>query len=79
MCEPLPVGKFQGVKPEEFSDWENIPFFFLDVDLEYPQELHDLHNDYPLGPEKIMVGKVEKLIPTLHNKEKYVIHHKILK
>ena len=27
----------------------------LEVDLEYPKELHDLHNDYPLGPEKVKV------------------------
>ena len=29
----------------------------LEVDLEYSQELHDLHNDYPLAPEKMKVTK----------------------
>ena len=27
----------------------------LEVDLEYPKELHDLHNDFPLAPEKMKV------------------------
>ena len=29
----------------------------LEVDLEYPRELHDLHNDYPVAPEKAKVSK----------------------
>ena len=29
--------------------------YFLEVDLEYPNELHELHNDYPLAPEKLTV------------------------
>ena len=30
--------------------------YILEVDLEYCKELHDLHNDYPLCPEKIEVS-----------------------
>ena len=29
--------------------------YFIECDLEYPKELHDLHNDYPLAPEKLIV------------------------
>ena len=49
------------------------------MDLEYPEELHDLHNEYPLAPERLSVGKVEKLIPNLNDKTKYVLHHEDLK
>ena len=31
--------------------------YILEVDLEYLQELHDIHNDYPLAPEKINIPK----------------------
>ena len=30
--------------------------YFLEVDLEYPDELHELHNDYPLTPEKLALS-----------------------
>ena len=31
--------------------------YTIEVDLEYPQKLHDIYNDYPLAPEKINIQK----------------------
>ena len=31
--------------------------YILEVDLEYPSALHDLHNDYPLAPEKLEISQ----------------------
>ena len=51
----------------------------LEVNLTYPKELHDLHNDYPLCPEGVKCKNgVEKLIPNLRDKKNYVIHYKAL-
>jgi len=65
---------------EGLDNWKKIPCI-LEVDLEYPKELHGLHNDYPLAPESIIPqgSKVSKLIPNLNNKTKYVVHHVNLK
>ena len=78
MSKPLPVKDFKWMNEEELKNWKSHSCI-LEVDLEYPENLHDLHNQYPLAPERIKVGKVEKLIPNLRDKEKYVIHHKNLK
>ena len=78
MSKPLPTHGFKWMKDNEFSVWEKTPCI-LEVDLEYPKELHDLHNDYPLAPEQIEVNKTKKLIPNLYNKKKYVIHYENLK
>ena len=78
MSKPLPTHGFERVKPIELGYWKNFPCI-LEVDLDYPASLHDLHNDYPLAPERVEVNKVEKLILSLRNKEKYVIHHENLK
>ena len=37
-----------------FKNKEGIGYF-IESDLEYPKELHYLHNDYPLAPEKLIV------------------------
>ena len=51
----------------------------LKVDLEYPVELYDSHNDYPLAVEWVTVNGVNKLIPNLYDKEKYVVNHEALR
>ena len=78
MSKPLPTHGFKWMEESELTKWENHSCI-LEVDMEYPKELHDLHNDYPLAPESITVNKVEKLIPNLNNKTKYVIHYENLK
>lgn len=56
--------------------------YFLEVDLEYPQSLHDTHNDYPFCPERLSMNehkKNTKLILNLNDKKNYVLHYRTLK
>ena len=78
MSKPLPYKNFKWMTETESDQWQNRPCI-LEVDLEYPKELHDLHEDYPLAPERLLIGKVKKLVPNLYDKEKYVVHHETLK
>ena len=78
MSQPLPTGDFKWMTPKQLDNWYTHSCI-LKVDLEYPQELHDLHDDYPLAPERVTINKVEKLIPNFRDKEKYVIHYQVLK
>ena len=78
MSKPLPTHGFKWMKVNELEIWEKLPCI-LEVDLECPKNLHDLHNDYPLAPEQIVVNKVSKLIPNLGDKKKYVLHYENLK
>ena len=78
MSKKLPTGGFQWMTEEELKNWRSLGCV-LEVDLEYSEELHDLHNEYPLAPERLTINKVEKLIPNLNNKRKYIIHYENLK
>ena len=47
--------------------------YFLDVNVQYHEKLHDLHNDLLFLPETMAIEKVGKLVDNLHDK-KYVMH-----
>ena len=94
MSQPLPTGEFKWVDIENLKGGarelkrtidmmvrnSNRGYgYVLEVDVKYPRELHDHHNDLPFMCEKIRVSGVKKLVPNLHDKQKYVIHVKALK
>ena len=61
MSEHLPYGGFKWLRNIDELDATSISKkcpteYFLEVDLEYPGELHELHNDFPLAPEKPVVS-----------------------
>ena len=103
MIQYLPYSKFKWLNQRSIDKLGvnsireySLNGFILEVDLEYPDELHELDNDYPLAPEKleinhdmlstycsnttnkydIKIDGVNKLIPHLGNKSKYVLHYK---
>ena len=105
MSQYLPTGGFKWLSTKKINKINLSKYvedsdkgLILEVDLEYPKELHDLHNDYPCAPEKVKVtkdmlsdyckeiakkhnistGLVYKLIPTLSDKSKYVLHYRNL-
>ena len=100
MCEYLPKSDFKwntdiwdSKKILAIPDNNKIGYTF-EVDLHYPDKLHDLHNNYPLAPENLKIKKewlnkwqqndyietnIEKLVTTFHDKLNYVINYKLLK
>ena len=61
MSEYLPYGGFKWLKNIDKFDIMSIsdksPIgYILEVDLEYPDELHNFQNDLPLAPEKFTVS-----------------------
>ena len=104
MSRPLPTGGFRWVEDcNQLADIitdlpaDGAEGYIIEVDLEYPSELHKAHNAYPLAPERMVVQKewmseyqhdllgvgvapteVEKLVPNLRDKNRYVLHHRNL-
>ena len=46
--------------------------------MKYPKELHKDHNELPFLVEKMKIKRVEKLVPNLKRKKRYMVHIKTL-
>ncbi|XP_071568779.1 uncharacterized protein [Temnothorax nylanderi] len=85
MCQPLPYADFQWVEDVSNFDFSAIALdsptgYILEVDLEYPENKHDAHADLPFCPtrDKPPGKQQEKLLATLYDKKRYVIHYRNL-
>lgn len=90
MSQPLPYKNFKFLSESEISNFnehfiKNLNVFdevgyILEVDLDYPPNIHDLHIDLPFCPENKLTpnSKIKKLIADVTPKRNYVIHLRML-
>ena len=87
MSESLPVGGFKWMKDlskidEDFIknyDENSDKGYMLEVNVEYPKNLHHLHSDLPFLPERMKIDKCKKFVCNLYDKKSYVVHIRSLK
>ena len=77
MSQLLPTGNFRWVNIDlsqiHTRATSKIKGYLLEVDVRYPTELHNFHNDLPFMCERMEINKVKKLVPNLRDKN-YIIH-----
>ena len=87
MSQKRPVNGFEWVEglyqfKEDFIknyDEDSNKGYFLEVDVEYPENVFNLHSISPFLPDTNKIGKCNKLVCNIHNKENYAIHIRALK
>ena len=87
MTEKLPVIGFKWVNDiskmdEDFVkdyDKNDNKGYILEVDVDYPNKLQNLHSDLPFLPEKMVINNTKKLVCNLNDKKNYVVHINVLK
>lgn len=54
---------------------------FLEVDISYPEHLHNSHKDLPYLAERGVPegSKISKLLVTVQSKTRYIVHYRVLK
>ena len=85
MSQKVPVNRFEWIEDtSQFNkdsiktyNEENDDGYFLEVAIDYPEKLHELHDDLPFLPERMKIEKVGELVTNLHDKTEYAIHIKI--
>ena len=82
MSQLLATGNFRWVNidPSQIRTLatSKIKGYLREVDVRYPAELHDSHNDLPFMCERMEINRVEKLVPNLRDKKNYVINIRAL-
>ena len=86
MSKKLPVNGFKWTDSDEINEEfiknynkNDNKGYILEVDVKYPKRLHELHSDLPFLPERMKIGKCNKLVCNLFNKKNYVAHINSLK
>ena len=65
----------KAITNEDYNQ-ESDEGYFLEVDVQYLENLHELHNDLSFLPERMKIEKVEKFVANLHDKTEYITHKK---
>ena len=83
MSQKLPVKDFKWVKKRNYQnfnkdfikkyDEDSNKGYILEANIDYSKDLFNFHKDLPFLPERKKVEKVERLIFSIEDKEKYVI------
>ena len=82
MTEKLPVKGFRWMVVKVFVKVYNKndnKGYILDVDVDYPSKLQNLHSDLPFLPERMVINNTKKLVCNLNDKKNYIVHINVLK
>ena len=87
MTEKLPVRGFKWINDISKIDEDFVKVYnkngnkgyILDVDLDYPSKLQNLHSDLPFLPERMVINNTKKLVCNLNDKKNYIVHINVLK
>ena len=82
MSQKHPVNSFEWIKDtslfnEDFirnHNEESDKGYFLEVDVQYLEQLHELYNGLPFSSERMTIENLEKLVANLHDKTEYIIN-----
>ena len=83
MTQKLPVNNCEWIEDtSQFNDEDFIKNYneernegyFLEVDIQYPEKLYELHNYLPFLSESMKFKKLENLVTNIYNKTEFVIH-----
>ena len=67
------TSQFSKVFMKNYNE-ESDKGYFLEVDVQYVEKLHEIHSNLLFLPERMKIEKAEKLIAKLHYKTECVIH-----